>query len=178
MSGADSRNTAGRSNNEYYEITLAADGIAVRGVSKDAVLNGVKTLARLAERNAGSPEVACATICDWPDLHYRGLMLDVVRDYSQLSDVKRLIDRLAIYKINRLQFHLTDDEGWRIEIPGLPELTDVGSRRGMTEKNPASSSSRMPATETPTTCRPHQTDIFPKPILWNFYAMPMHAEWK
>lgn len=72
MSGADSRNTAGRSNNEYYEITLAADGIAVRGVSKDAVLNGVKTLARLAERNAGSPEVACATICDWPDLHYRG----------------------------------------------------------------------------------------------------------
>lgn len=61
-------------------------------------------------------------------------MLDVVRDYSQLSDVKRLIDRLAIYKINRLQFHLTDDEGWRIEIPGLPELTDVGSRRGMTEK--------------------------------------------
>lgn len=134
MSGADSRNTAGRSNNEYYEITLAADGIAVRGVSKDAVLNGVKTLARLAERNAGSPEVACATICDWPDLHYRGLMLDVVRDYSQLSDVKRLIDRLAIYKINRLQFHLTDDEGWRIEIPGLPELTDVGSRRGMTEK--------------------------------------------
>ena len=134
MSGADSRNTAGRSNNEYYEITLAADGISVRGVSKDAVLNGVKTLARLAERNAGSPEVACATICDWPDLHYRGLMLDVVRDYSQLSDVKRLIDRLAIYKINRLQFHLTDDEGWRIEIPGLPELTDVGSRRGMTEK--------------------------------------------
>lgn len=66
MSGADSRNTAGRSNNEYYEITLAADGISVRGVSKDAVLNGVKTLARLAERNAGSPEVACATICDRP----------------------------------------------------------------------------------------------------------------
>lgn len=85
---------------------------------------------------------------------------------------------LGNLQINRLQFHLTDDEGWRIEIPGLPELTDVGSRRGMTEKNPASSSSRMPATETPTTCRPHQTDIFPKTILWNFYAMPMHAEWK
>lgn len=134
MSGADALNAAGRQNEEYYELALDADGIVVRGVTADAVMNGVKTLARIVERNAESPRVACATICDWPDLHYRGLMLDVVRDYSQLADVKRLVDRLAMYKINRLQFHLTDDEGWRLEIPGLPELTAVGSRRGMTEK--------------------------------------------
>lgn len=134
MSAADALNEEAKNNSEYYELTLSPDSIVIKGISADAVMNGVKTLARLAERNAADPKVSAATICDWPDLHHRGMMLDVARDYSQLDNVKRLIDRLAIYKINRLQFHLTDDEGWRIEISGLPELTNVGGRRGMTEK--------------------------------------------
>ncbi len=134
MSASEALDGEARSNGEYYELSLSSDSIEVRGVSADAVMNGVKTLARLVERNADKPEVPEATICDWPDFHHRGIMLDVARNYSQLDNVKRLVDRLAIYKINRLQFHLTDDEGWRIEIPGLPELTAVGGRRGMTEK--------------------------------------------
>ncbi len=134
MSASEALDGEARSNGEYYELSLSSDSIEVRGVSADAVMNGVKTLARLVERNADKPEVPEATICDWPDFHHRGMMLDVARNYSQLDNVKRLVDRLAIYKINRLQFHLTDDEGWRIEIPGLPELTAVGGRRGMTEK--------------------------------------------
>lgn len=134
MSGSDALQEEARANSEYYELSLSPNGIDIRGISVDAVMNGVKTLARLVERNADKPNVPEATICDWPDLHYRGMMLDVARNYSQLDNVKQLIDRLAIYKINRLQFHLTDDEGWRIEIPGLPELTEVGGRRGMTEK--------------------------------------------
>ena len=134
ISASDALKSEARSNSEYYELVLAPSKVEIRGITADAVMNGIKTLARLVERNAANPKVASATICDWPDFHYRGVMLDVVRDYSQLSDVKGLIDRLALYKINRLQFHLTDDEGWRIEIPGLPELTEVGSHRGMTEK--------------------------------------------
>ena len=71
-------------------------------------------------------------IADYPDTDYRGLMLDVARNFTKKGNILKLIDYLASYKISVLHLHLTDDEAWRIEIPGLEELTEVASRRGHT----------------------------------------------
>lgn len=72
------------------------------------------------------------SIQDYPDLLYRGQMLDIARNYTTVDHLKKLIDILSSYKLNVLQFHFSDDEGWRLEIPGLEELTAIGSRRGHT----------------------------------------------
>ena len=66
------------------------------------------------------------------DSGYRGLHLDVARNFQRAESVKKLLDLMALYKLNRFHWHLTDDEGWRIEIKSLPELTSVGGRRGHT----------------------------------------------
>ena len=70
-------------------------------------------------------QVPEASIVDAPRFEYRGLMLDVARNFHPVADVLRLLDLMADYKLNKFHFHLTDDEGWRIQIPGLEELTDV-----------------------------------------------------
>lgn len=132
LSRADARDDAAEANDEYYELDLSPEGITVRGVTRDAVLNGVKTLIQVIDHNRNAPLVPCAAINDWPDLHHRGMMLDIARNFSKYEDVKRLVGKLAEYKLNRFHFHFCDDEGWRLEIPGLPELTEVGSRRGYT----------------------------------------------
>ena len=71
-------------------------------------------------------------IIDAPRFEYRGFQLDVARNFQPKEAVFRLLDLMARYKLNKFHFHLTDDEGWRLEIPGLPELTRVGARRGHT----------------------------------------------
>ena len=78
------------------------------------------------------PQLPCCEITDWPDTQHRGFMLDIARNFTGKQEIFRIIDLLALYKMNVLHLHLTDDEGWRIEIPGLPELTEVGSKRGFT----------------------------------------------
>ena len=76
--------------------------------------------------------IPCATLTDYPDLHHRGIMLDVVRNYYPADSIFRILDVMAYHKLNVLHFHLTDDEAWRLEIPGLPQLTNIGSKRGYT----------------------------------------------
>ena len=75
------------------------------------------------------PTIAMVKIEDSPRFDYRGIMLDTGRNFKTKQAVLRLLDQMASYKLNKFHFHLSDDEGWRIEIPGLPELTDVGSKR-------------------------------------------------
>lgn len=70
-------------------------------------------------------QVPQASIVDAPRYAYRGLMLDVARNFHTLQDVLRILDVMAQYKLNKFHFHLTDDEGWRIQIPGLEELSEV-----------------------------------------------------
>ena len=132
LSRSDALSPEGKTNTEYYEIDVTPERWRVAGVSREAVLNGVKTAIQLIRCNANRGAVEAAYICDWPDLHYRGIMLDVARNFYPLAAVKRMLAEVAKFKINRLHFHLTDDEGWRLQIPGLPELTDVGARRGLT----------------------------------------------
>lgn len=107
------------------EIRLSAAtplGIAYAARSLVAVLAGKPLPATLPT----------AVIEDHPDLEHRGIMLDIARNFTPKKEILRLIDLLSLYKMSVLHLHLADDEGWRLEIPGLEELTEVGSRRGHT----------------------------------------------
>ena len=119
-------------NSEYYTMQITQKGVKIAGNSPAGILNGIKTfIAALANSN-GTNILQEATIADYPDLAHRGMMLDISRNYTPYESIKDYIDILAAYKINIFHFHFSDDEAWRLEIPGLPELTSYGSRKGMT----------------------------------------------
>lgn len=119
-------------NREYYSLRVHDGKITIHGVTQAALMNGVKTLIAALDHSKGNRLQNCFVI-DWPDFGYRGMMLDIARNYVlKPADYKRTIDLLAYYKFNTIQFHFTDDEAWRLEIPGFPELTQVASRRGAT----------------------------------------------
>lgn len=118
-------------NPEAYVLNVDTAGITITGAGSAGVLNGVKTLVAALDHSEGRC-LPAARITDEPDLPYRGFMLDIARNFTPLPQLKRFVDMLAYYKINTWQFHFTDDEAWRVEIPGLPELTQVASRRGCT----------------------------------------------
>jgi len=110
----------------WYRIVL--DGsVHIRASDEDGAFWASVTLDNLV-RNAGSRTLPNCVIEDWPDLQYRGFMLDVSRNFTSKEGVMKLIDILSHYKVNVLHLHLGDDEGWRLEIPGLPELTLFGAR--------------------------------------------------
>ena len=119
------------SNCEHYEMEVTDSSIVITGATDIAVLNGAKTLIAALSHSKRNKLPQCK-IVDYPDFHYRGFMADVARNFYGLDEMKKLIDLLALYKINTIQFHFADDEAWRLEIPGLPELTQVASRRGCT----------------------------------------------
>ncbi len=115
---------------EAYSLTITPDSVIILAVDAAGEFYARQTIEQLRVKYNGV--VPCLTLTDYPDFHHRGIMFDIVRNYSPKEEVLRLIDQLALYKMNVLHMHLTDDEGWRLEIPGLPELTEVGSRRGHT----------------------------------------------
>ena len=118
-------------NIEHYELEITDSCIVITGVSDIALLNGAKTLiAALCHTKRNT--LPLGKIVDEPDFAYRGFMADIARNFYGINDLKKLVDLLALYKINTIQFHFADDEAWRLEIPGLPELTQVASRRGCT----------------------------------------------
>lgn len=116
---------------EYYTFTVDKKGISIQGATADGVLNGVKTLISVIQR-AGDKKLPYVAIVDYPDLKHRGMMLDIARNFTNYENLKKYIDVLASYKVNVYHFHFCDDEAWRLEIPGLPELTNVGARKGYT----------------------------------------------
>ncbi len=115
---------------EGYSLTITPDTIHILAADRAGEFYARQTIHQLEVKYEG--QVPCLTLTDYPDFHHRGLMLDIVRNYTPKEEVLRLIDQLALYKMNVLHLHLTDDEAWRLEIPGLPELTEVASRRGHT----------------------------------------------
>ena len=124
----------------WYRITLGDDP-KVEAADQDGAYYATVTLdniRRNARGSVGEPvestepvKVPAAVIEDWPDLPYRGLMLDVSRNFTTKENLLKLIDLLAHYKVNRLHLHFGDDEGWRVEMDGLPELTSYGAYRGI-----------------------------------------------
>ena len=113
----------------WYRITLDGD-VKVEAADPDGAYYASVTLDNI-RRNAGGKPVPSAVVEDWPDLPYRGLMLDVSRNFTSKENLLKLIDLLAHYKVNRLHLHFGDDEGWRVEMDGLPELTSYGAYRGI-----------------------------------------------
>lgn len=121
-------------NPEAYELQVTSQGITLNG-PPDGLMRGAATLAQLLEQHPA--EVPCLTIRDEPRFAYRGMMLDVSRYFMPLDDVKALIDELAALKFNTFHWHLTDDQGWRLEIGRFPKLTQVGAWRRRTLKGHA-----------------------------------------
>lgn len=112
---------------EAYELVVDNTGVRITGSDPAGVFYGIQSfLALLAGNGSNIPTLR---ITDAPRFGYRGMHLDVARNFLPAEQVKKLIDLMALYKLNRFHFHLTDDEGWRLEIPGLPELTQVGGMR-------------------------------------------------
>lgn len=115
---------------EAYTINVSSDGILVQAVAPEGIYRATRTLLKsVGTEKTSSVEFPSAEVSDWPRFGYRGLMLDVSRHFSDVEMVKRTIDMLALHQLNIFHWHLTDDQGWRIEIKSHPELTEVGAWR-------------------------------------------------
>ena len=112
---------------EGYLMNISENQITISANHAHGVFHGLQTLLQLIPVTSVEPvELATGAIRDYPRYEHRGSMLDVSRHFFGVQDVKRYIDFLAAYKINVLHLHLTDDQGWRIEIKSKPELTAIG----------------------------------------------------
>lgn len=118
----------------YLLVIDPRKGIRIRGRAAAGVFYGIQTLRALLPIGTASAGVTlkAITIKDAPRFGYRGLHLDVARNFQPKASILRVLELMARYKLNAFHFHLTDDEGWRLEIRGIPELTAVGAVRGHT----------------------------------------------
>ncbi|GGL02283.1 family 20 glycosylhydrolase [Mangrovihabitans endophyticus] len=116
-----------RLGDEGYELVIAQHGVTLRAAAPAGLSAGAQTLAQLADRNGRLPG---GRIVDRPRLPFRGAMLDLARHFFTVDEIKRYIDEIVVFKINHLHLHLTDDQGWRLEIPGWPRLTEVSGGAG------------------------------------------------
>lgn len=120
---------------EGYELSVSEDGITVAAARPAGVYRGIQTLRQISptklERTTpqqGPWRIPAVKVRDYPRFAYRGVMLDVSRHFFPVDTVKRYIDLIAAYKLNALHLHLSDDQGWRIEIKSWPNLTEHGSK--------------------------------------------------
>jgi len=114
---------------EEYQLTVTQNGIEIIGGEEIGVMHGFQTLRQVLLSGQNQNRVPVMTIRDQPRFQWRGLLLDCSRHFMEKDFVKRYIDLLALYKMNVLHWHLTEDQGWRIEIKKYPKLTEVGAWR-------------------------------------------------
>ena len=122
---------------EGYQLSVGLKQVTIRANKPAGLFYGVQTLLQLLPKEIESKEevkgikwtMPCVEITDYPRLGWRGLMFDVARHFFTKQEVKQYIDAMVRYKYNILHLHLADDEGWRIEIKGLPKLTEIGAWR-------------------------------------------------
>lgn len=119
--------------NEGYDMKVTEAQVTING--KDAGLfYGIQTLLQMmTPQKRGYATIPCTAIKDAPRFRYRGMHLDVARHFYSVDFIKRYLDVMAMYKLNNFHWHLTDDQGWRIEIKKYPKLTQVGSNRVQTK---------------------------------------------
>ena len=138
-----------------YELSVGTDSIVIRATGSEGIFYGIQSLLTAIDpmawkgrkkysgkiRNAGeTPGQAIGQpvvlpgmeVRDHPRFAYRGFMLDIARNFRSPRELCRILDLMALYKMNVLHLHFSDDEGWRLEIPSLPELTAIGGKRGLT----------------------------------------------
>ena len=124
----------GIANKEGYVLTTTPEGISINGQTENGVFYGIQTLRKSipAEAKGATILIPAGEIKDEPRFSYRGMHLDVSRHFFPLEFMKKYIDLLALHNMNTFHWHLTDDQGWRIEIKKYPKLTEVGSQRSHT----------------------------------------------
>lgn len=121
----------GNAKNEQYALMIAADGITIQATDEEGLFRGLTTLLQLAATTGvqdGVIALPAQEIIDAPRFAWRGFSFDVVRCAFSVEEVKRVIDLLALYKANVLHLHLTDSEGWRIQIDAWPKLTEISGK--------------------------------------------------
>jgi hexosaminidase len=118
---------------EEYYLEIKQEQILITTNSYGGLLYALQSLFQINQvavlENRGWPIIK---VVDEPRFTYRGFMLDISRNFYGLSKLKEIVDLMAMFKLNHFDVKLSDDEGWRLEIPGLPELTEIGSKRGYT----------------------------------------------
>ena len=119
---------------ESYTLTINDDGINIGASDRAGALYGLQSLKQiLLVSKLEKTNIKFVEIEDSPKFSYRGMLLDISRNFYGPKKIKQILDYLSFFKINHLDFRLTDDEGWRLEIPGLEELISVGSKRAFTK---------------------------------------------
>lgn len=117
--------------NDGYELNVTKKGVLIKGKSTNGVLNGLQTLLQICSaKEVKKGTIPFVKIEDYPRFEWRGMMLDVSRQFFDKETVKNYIDWLAAHKMNVFHWHLTDDNGWRAEIKSMPDLTLKGAWRG------------------------------------------------
>jgi hexosaminidase len=119
---ADEQKTLGS-----YQLAISEHGIKVVGVDAAGVFNGLQSLSSLV--TLGSTNVPLLVAADEPHYEFRGLLIDVARNFHDKDFILSMLEQMSAYKLNKLHLHLGDDEGWRLEIPSLPELTELSGTR-------------------------------------------------
>ena len=119
---------------EGYTLKVDADGVEIEGQTPNGVFYGIQTLRKSIPAGEGATDVLlpAGEVKDAPRFGYRGFMLDCSRHFFPVEFVKKFIDILALHNINTFHWHITDDQGWRIEIKKYPRLTEIGSTRNRT----------------------------------------------
>jgi len=130
------KTTAEKLGNEGYTLTVTSKNVVIAANQPAGLFYGMQTLLQLLPGEIESREavranwiIPAVSITDYPRFAWRGMMLDVSRNFFSKEDVKKYIDQIARFKYNTFHWHLTDDNGWRIEIKSLPKLTEVGACR-------------------------------------------------
>jgi hexosaminidase len=144
---------------ERYRLVVSGGGVTIAAASAEGAFRGLTTLRQLITAS-GDGWLPALDIADGPRFAWRGLSLDVVRTFHPVAEVERVIDMLALHKLNVLHLHLTDDQGWRFEVPGWPRLHEL-SDEGTPGAGLAGSASDEPSTGAdPSLLRPggHFTD--------------------
>ena len=124
--------------NEAYTLHIDENGIKVHAGDKNGALYAIQTLRQLAgfdlKSGVQALDIACVRISDAPRFAWRGQSLDCARHFFPVANIKKLLDLFLLHKLNVFHWHLTDDQGWRIEIKKYPLLTEVGSKRKDTQR--------------------------------------------
>ena len=122
---------------EGYQLNISEQDVTIMASTAQGAFYAMQTLMQLLPAEIESPNLIknikwvlpCVEINDYPRFDYRGVLLDPCRHFIPVERVKKQIDVMALYKINNMHFHLTEDQGWRIEIKKYPKLTEIGSTR-------------------------------------------------
>ncbi len=131
---------------EAYRLEVQPGQVTIAAGSRSGIFYGIQSLLTMIPGEAWSKpqpavQLPAVSIKDKPRFGLRALMVDIGRNFQTKEEMKRLLDLMGLYKLNTLHLHFSEDEGWRIEIPGLPELTEIGARRG----HPLDSKHNLPA---------------------------------